>query len=378
MTIPLFKVLMAANADQKVGEVLRSGYISEGPIVAEYERVLQETLALADRPLAVNSGTSALHLAMKLAGVGYGDYVLVSPMTCSATVSPIIQLGARPVWVDVDPMTGLMTPLSLRNTAAMMLPGSIKAVVAIDWAGTPCDYAGLRKSIDLYQRDVPIIEDAAHAMFAKDWAGKQIGANPDPNLYLCWSTQAIKLLTTGDGGLLLPPADQNSRARKLRWFGLDRESKKDFRCEQDIHEAGYKYHMNDISAAIGLANLPYALLHSTYHRRHAMRFWQAFKDLSPRVITPSFNSGSSYWIYTMLVDDRESFIKWMTEREIQVSQVHRRVDTHPAFQSAAAFSTHLPGLEEFAAHQVSVPCGWWLSDGEVETIIEAVRTWAIN
>lgn len=376
--IPLFKVLMAADADQRVGEVLRSGYISEGPVVAEYERVMQETLALADRPLAVNSGTSALHLALKLAGVGYGDYVLVSPMTCSATIVPIIHLGARPVWVDVDPVTGLMTPLTLRNTAAAMLPGHIKAVVAIDWAGTPCDYAGLRKSIDLYQRDVPIIQDAAHAMFAKDYKGQQIGANPDPDHYVCWSTQAIKLLTTGDGGLLLPPADQQTRARKLRWFGLDRESRKDFRCEQDITEAGYKYHMNDISAAIGLANLPYALLHSSYHRRNAMRYWQAFKDLHPRVRVPPFNSGSSYWIYTILVDDRESFTKWMTEREIMVSQVHRRVDEHPAFRSAAFGNTVLVGLNEFAAHQVSIPVGWWLSEGEVETIIEAVRSWVLS
>jgi dTDP-4-amino-4,6-dideoxygalactose transaminase len=373
--IPLFKVLMAADADQRVGEVLRSGYISEGPVVAEYERVMQETLALPDRPLAVNSGTSALHLALKLAGVGYGDYVLVSPMTCSATIVPIIHLGARPVWVDVDPVTGLMTPLTLSNAAAGMLPGDIRAVVSIDWAGTPCDYEGLRKSVDLYQKNVPIIQDAAHAMFAKDRIGRQIGATRDPNHYVCWSTQAIKLLTTGDGGLLLPPAAQNMRARKLRWFGLDRESKKDFRCEQDITEAGFKYHMNDISAAIGLANLPYALLHSSYHRRNAMRFYQAFKDLSPRVIVPPFNSGSSYWIYTILVDDRESFTQWMTEREIQVSQVHRRVDTHPAFDDAAKFRTNLPGLNEFAAHQISIPCHWALSESEVTQIIGAVTLW---
>ncbi len=371
----MFKVLMASDADDRASTVLQSGHIAQGPVVDEFERRLKEVFSLeSDQELlTVNSGTSALHLAMVLAGVGPGDDVCVSPMTCAATILPIIHLGARPVWIDVNPFTGLMDPESLHQRVTR----KTKAIVAIDWAGTPCDYDRLRtRARDVYAKNYPIIEDAAHAMFALDRDGRSIGsAARSKNHFVCWSTQAIKTLTTVDGGILLAPSDDLvERARKLRWFGLDRRSTKDFRCSQDITEAGYKFHMNDVNAAIGLANLGLARDAVDKHRRNARRYNNDLADLD-RVRIRLLNEGSSWLIYTLIVEDRAGFVRHMAERGIETSQVHRRNDEHPAFSEVAGKQEPLKGLDTFSSHQISVPCGWWLSDQDVSQIIEAVRWW---
>jgi dTDP-4-amino-4,6-dideoxygalactose transaminase len=388
--IPLFKVLMAPEAHQEISAVMRSGHIAQGQIVEDFEQRLNLALELDKRQqaLTVNSGTSALHLALHLAGVGPGDIVAVSPMTCAATIIPILHLKARPLWIDVDPITGLMNPLDLRaKLAAFSLPhDSVKAVVAVDWAGTPCNYPAIRAAIreSGIRSQLSIVEDAAHAFGAKNEHGTSIGLAPyiDNSIdhYVCWSTQAIKHLTTGDGGILLAPPYQTERARKLRWFGLDRRSKTDFRAGQQIEEAGYKFHMNDLSAAIGNGNLKRAVRAVSEHQANASFYHHMFKDLK-RIHVPPWHGGSSYWIYTILVDDRDSFVEFMKLRRIATSQVHRRCDEHPAFVrddacSRAAGTWASQGLDFFSKHQVSIPCGWWLSPSEVGYIAETVIKWA--
>lgn len=374
--IPLFKVLMSPAADKAVAEVLKSGHIAQGPKVDEFEKQLKAALGLfnAQEVITVNSGTSALHLAMVLAGIGPGDLVAVSPMTCSATISPIFHLGAKPLWIDVDPLTGCMSTKSL---AKALTDFEVKAVVAIDWAGVPCNYGAIRDIIMSAGTKTAIIEDAAHAMFARGYDGQPIGRKaltPDVEHYISFSMQAIKHLTTGDGGALIPPVAQAERARKLRWFGLDRRSSKDFRSEQEITEAGYKFHMNDIAAAIGLTNLPLAQIAVEQHKTNAKEYWKAFCGLQPKVKVAPYYEGASYWIYTILVDDRASFQAHMTKCGVDTSQVHRRNDTQPAFNDGSAGK--LPGVEAFSAEQISIPVGWWLSAEDKERIISAVRQWA--
>lgn len=374
--IPIFKVLMSPAADKAVAEVLKSGHIAQGPKVDEFEKQLKTALGLfnAQEVITVNSGTSALHLAMVLAGVGPGGFVACSPMTCSATVSPIIHLGALPLWIDVDPLTGCMDTKSLAKALSVF---EVKAVVAIDWAGVPCDYIGIERELKKARSTASIIQDAAHAMFARDQEGVPIGRralHKGTSHFVCHSTQAIKHLTTGDGGVLIPPVAQAERARKLRWFGLDRRSSKDFRSEQEITEAGYKFHMNDIAAAIGISNLPAAQWAVERHRANAKEYWKAFCGLAPKVKVAPYYEGASYWIYTILVDDRASFQAHMTKFGIDTSQVHRRNDTQPAFHSPVL--SELPGLNQFSAEQISIPVGWWLSAEDKERIISAVRQWA--
>lgn len=362
MTIPLFKVLMSPDAPERVKQVLMSGYIGQGPVVDEFEAKLKELFESPVDVLTVNSGTSALDLALHLAGVGHGDEVCTTAATCTASNSVIANRGAIPVWADVDSLSGLISPESV----ARAIGPKTKAIMAVDWGGAPCNYDALRKL------GLPVIEDAAHAFMATRY-GESIARNG--GTFVAWSTQAIKTLTTVDGGLLVCPPEQVERARLLRWFGLDRRSSASFRCAQQIQESGWKYHLNDVSAAVGLANLPLAVEAVQKQRANAAFYHQALVGLS-RVELPPRNSGSSWWLFTVGVDDRPSFEAFMKAQGIDVSLVHARNDKHPCFQRVAVQRVPLTGLDWFAEHACSIPVGWWLSPEDLEYVAESVRAWA--
>lgn len=342
MKIPLFKVAMSPEAPARVAEVLQSGYIGQGEQVEAFEGALQRLLDLPAPPLTTNSCTSAIDLALHLIGVGPGDQVITTPVTCTATNSPIVTRGAVPVWADVDPLTGLIDPADV----ARKLTRKAKAIIAVDWGGALCDYQALKAF------GLPVIQDAAHHL-----------TTPQGD-YACYSFQAIKFLTTGDGGALWCPAWQMERARLLRWYGLDRRSKADFRCEQNIAEVGYKFHMNDIAAAIGLANIE--LAHSTIaaHQLNAAQYAGTFGH--------PWDKQSAWWLYTLLVDDRRGFIAHMADRGIACSPVHARNDTHRAFHFP---NGPLPGVDHFASRNVAIPVGWWLSSDDRRAVVEAVQAW---
>jgi dTDP-4-amino-4,6-dideoxygalactose transaminase len=376
--IDLFKVYMSERAGAGAAEVLASGYIGQGKHVDAFERELRLVFDAERDVLTLNSCTSALDLALRMVNPGPpgdGGFVVSTPMTCSATNSPIVTQGHRILWADVDPVTGLIDPESVARILATPLGPTVLAVVAVDWAGRMCDYNALREVCDPY--GVPIIEDAAHAPLATYNGRYQTRVGGD---YIAWSFQAIKHLTTGDGGALqCPTSEATERARLLRWYGLDRKSKADFRCEQDIEEVGFKYHMNDVAAVIGRVNLPHLGGVVRAHRGHARFYDKVLGDLPPeRVQLPPPDPGSSYWLYTVLVDDRDSFQAHLLERGIATSQVHRRNDHHTAFKAAEhPTSDARPGLEHFAARQCSIPVGWWLSEDDLGRIAEAVRAWAL-
>lgn len=348
--IPLFKVAMSPETPARVAEVLISGYIGQGEQVERFEAALQELLDLPAPPLTTNSCTSAIDLALHLIGAGPGDEVITTPVTCTATNSPIVTRGAIPIWADVDPLTGLIDPADV----ARKITDKTEAIVAVDWGGALCDYAALK------QFGIPVIQDAAHSLTA--------GIGGD---YVCWSFQAIKHLTTGDGGALWCSPRQLERARLLRWYGLDRRSKADFRCEQNIQEAGYKYHMNDIAAAIGLANISGMRELIERHWMNAHEYFLALGN-TPDLKKPPWDRRSSWWLYTLLVEDRQGFISYLADHGIAASPVHARNDTHRAFHFA---NGPLPGVDYFASRNVAIPVGWWLSTDDRRRIIEAVQTW---
>jgi dTDP-4-amino-4,6-dideoxygalactose transaminase len=350
--IPLFKVAMSPDAPARVAAVLASGYIGQGEQVERFEAALQHLLDLSAPPLTTNSCTSAIDLALHLIGVGPGDEVITTPVTCTATNSPIVTRGAIPVWADVDPLTGLIDPKSVERN----ITSRTKAVIAVDWGGALCDYASLAAICE--DEDVPIIQDAAHSLTA--------GVGGD---YVCWSFQAIKHLTTGDGGALWCPPEQMERARLLRWYGLDRRSKADFRCEQNIAEAGYKYHMNDIAAAIGLANIE--LVNSTI-AAHVLNAGYYDHHLEGRMQRAPWDATSAWWLYTLLVDDRQGFIAHMADHGVACSPVHARNDTHAAFHFP---NGPLPGVDHFASRNVAIPVGWWLSNDDRRQVVEQVAAW---
>jgi len=364
--IPLFKVHVAPTAAKLVSEVLASGYIGQGPKVDEFEVMLTLAFDSARPVLAVNSCTSAIELSLHMCGVGPGDEVITTPQTCTATNSPIIARGARPVWADIWADSGNISSADI----ARKITSRTKAIICVDWAGVPCDYAAIRA----VAKGIPIIEDAAHATLAR-YDGQSI-ANTGGD-YVCWSFQAIKHLTTGDGGALVVPKGMEQRAKLLRWYGLDRESSASFRCSQNISEIGYKFQMNDIAAAIGIANLPRLEFVVERCRENASWYadnlprWAQGKDMS--FVLPLKNNDASWWLYTIhAMDGRDEFITFMGDRGIDCSLVHNRNDNHDALNYP---NGKLPGVEAFSRTQVSIPCGWWVTKEDRNRVREAMLEW---
>jgi dTDP-4-amino-4,6-dideoxygalactose transaminase len=373
--IRLFRTSVSADAADRVARVLASGQLAEGPTVETFESQLAGKLSLAPDydVLTVNSGTTALTLALMLAGVGPGDEVVTSPMTCLATNLPILHCGATPVWADVDRLTGLLDP----DSVAKRVTAKTRAILGVDWGGR-VDFNNwqsvYRVAQDAFRnREIPVIRDAAHCL-------PRPGRGAD---YVAYSFQAIKHLTTGDGGALVVPREKAEQARRMRWFGLDRR-KESFRGGQQTDVVGFKWHMNEIAAAIGLANMPLAYGAYATRATNADYYYDRFQDrdrrtlIGPRLLAiQPYNGGGTtnhhLWLYTILVEDRDAFIEFARRRGIEASQVHTRNDDQPLFRD---YRRKLPGVDYFAAHQVAIPVGNWLAPDEVETVANAVVDWA--
>lgn len=356
--IPLFKVGMSDYAPSKVEQVLKSGFIGQGPIVEEFEDELWRVLKSKTRPVTVNSCTAAIDLALDIIGIKPGDEIIATPQTCFASNVGAIHRGARLRWADIDPLTGLIDPVSVGK----LVNEKTKAILAVNWAGKFCNY-GVLKSFN-----VPVIEDAAHTwdVFLKE--------DVERGDYICYSFQAIKFLTTGDGGILICPKDKENEARTLRWYGLDRTKNESFRCTQDITKVGFKYHMNDINASIGLTNIGKADFSVACSRRNSKEYITKVKN--PLLTLPVWDESCSYWLFSMHVKAglKDHFTKYLADNGISSSPVHFRNDM---YSSITQFREgELPGVTSFTDTQICIPNGWWLTLFEQEHIIKVLNDYA--
>jgi dTDP-4-amino-4,6-dideoxygalactose transaminase len=373
-TYPLFKVHVPVSSTlAELATVLASGYINEGMQVTQLTQWLSQRMG-TDKLCLTNSCTSALTVALKLAGVGPGDEVISTPMTCVATNTPIVNLGANIVWADVDPDTGMLDP----GLVAHRITSKTKAVMAVAWAGAPPDLVGL--DLVCRNRGIPLILDAAHA-FDATYQNLQIHRCAQ---FTCYSFQAIKHFTTGDGGALVCLADRDhQRAKAMKWFGLDRDTAKDARgdwkgqqWDADIVEAGYKFNMNNVAAAIGLSQLPHIDRLIATHRANAALYDDLFRDFTPVRPTRKYcDTTTSAWVYTVLVApdaklSRDELLYTLNAEGIHAGVVHVPNDTYTCF---AKYQADLPGVRQFSSHQLSLPCGWWLDGDDVRHIAQRVK-----
>ena len=342
----------------RLEEIIYSGYVAEGEAVYEFEKQLGE---LIGNPycLTVNSGTAALHIALNLIGLKSGDEVISTALTAEPTNTTILLTGAKVVFADVEYETGLISPESIEQN----INANTKAIMVVHYAGMVCDMDKINALSEKY--NIPVIEDGAHAFLSK-YDGKYIGNNSP---YTCFSFQAIKHLTTLDGGLLcLKNEEEYTRARKMRWFGLDKQTP---RLENDITEAGYKYHMNNVNATVGLVQLEFLKENVVKYIENGIYFDQKLKDISGLTLLPYHNNTSpSYWLYTMKVERRDDFIKMMTKNGIGASPLHLRNDRHSVFN---AVKGKTPNLDLFYEEFVHIPCGWWLSEDDKEKIVKTIQ-----
>jgi dTDP-4-amino-4,6-dideoxygalactose transaminase len=348
-----------------VNSVLYSGWIGQGPKVVEFEKKLSYEFENS-RVLALSAGTHGLSLALRLAGVGPGDEVITTPLTCTATNTPILMCGAKIVWADIKPNDLNIDCRSIESS----ITDRTKAIMVVHWGGYPCDMKEIYEIAS--DHDIRVIEDAAHA-FGSVYKSGVIG-NCAYSDYSMMSFQAIKHLTTVDGGALFLRYEKDyERGKLLRWYGINRESpRKDMRCEEDIHEWGYKYHMNDVCATIGLGNFDAAIENVMTARGNA-RYYNKELTGCPgvEVIQTKQDRLSSYWIYTLLVEDRTSFAHMMGTKGISVSRVHERNDKHTFTKE---FRKELPGLESVIDKMICIPVGFWVSKEDREYIVEVIKS----
>jgi dTDP-4-amino-4,6-dideoxygalactose transaminase len=370
--LPLFKVFVAPEARALVDETLFSGYLAQGPKVDAFEQVLREHFG-NERICTVNSCTSAIHLALHLIKREYqlpdGAEVISSPLTCAATNFPVVANRLTIRWADVDPRT---LNIDLADVERK-LTAKMRVLLFVHWGGYPIDYARLAEIKAGYRRrfgqDLIVVEDCAHA-WESSYRGQLVGTVQDN--FACFSFQAIKALTTSDGGLLIAPSDAMCReARLARWFGLDRDNKLDFRSGQDIAHWGFKFHMNDVAASIGLANYPHVRDLVARHKENARVYYEQLSGVAGLSL-PERREGfdSSYWLFTILVRDRPAFVRAMEASGIQVNQVHTRNDKYSAL---AEFQADLPQMDRIAEEMICIPVGWWIGDAERQRIIDAIK-----
>lgn len=357
--IPLVKPYIAPRKEllPAIEETLYSGYIAEGEDVYNFENDLKKFIGNPSL-LALNSGTAALHIALLLLNIGKGDEIISTAMTAEPTNTVIATTGAKIVWADVDEATGLLSPTSVREK----ITEKTKAIMLVHYAGMVCDMNKFNKISDEYH--IPIIEDAAHA-FCSKYNNKIIGSN---SRFTCFSFQAIKQLTTVDGGLITFKEESDvDQARKLRWFGLDKHID---RLQNDITRAGYKYSMNNVTATIGRINLQHKEILDSYIQ-NGKYYDTALKNIPGVTLIPYYpNTEPSYWLYTMKVENRSDFIKMINSNNIMASPLHHRNDTHTVFKNSKAT---LPHLDKFYSEFVHIPCGWWLEKEQREQIVDFIK-----
>lgn len=362
--IVLFHPFVPSRAAEYVARQLATRWIGQGPAVDEFERVFSSRFCRGQATAAVGSGTDALHLAYILAGVGPGDEVITPLFTCTATNIPILYQGATPVFADVQPSTLNIDPDHVRR----LLSERTKAIVCVHYGGLPCDMDELHALAA--QAGVPVIEDAAHALGAT-YKGRPIGAISP---FTMFSFQAIKHITTGDGGLLaLGDRALLEQAKRIRWFGIDRAGKQGGIWDNDIWELGYKYQMTDLSAALGLA----ALEEFDQLLAHRRRLLALYRDGLRPIDGVEFIGGDlddrehAAWLCTVLVDRRRDLQLKLRDHGIESNPVHFRNDRYTLFK---AFRGHFPNMDALDDRYLVLPLHTKMTAEDAERVVQTIRS----
>lgn len=364
--IPLFKVHIPPNVCEALQPVFASGYLADGIQVRQFEDLLRNYVGNPN-VTAMSDVSGAITLALFMAGVRPGDEVIISPMCCTATTMPIANLFAKPVWCDVDPLTGMLDASRIPE----MITSKTKAVLFYHWAGNVADIDAINAIAHSY--GLKTIDDASDG-FGAEYKGKRLGNNGTD--FTAYSFQAIKHITTGEGGaLFFANAEDAERAQWLKRYGIHRPSFRlpngDLNDKSDIPVAGYNFYMNNIAATIGIEQFKYVdTLIARYHENG--RFYdEALKGIpGVRLVKYHPDSVSAYWTYTILVERRTDLIERLREYGIVSQRLHIRNDIYSCFD---AKRHDLPGVDYFDTHALSIPCGWWVTPEDREYIVDCIR-----
>jgi len=304
---------------------LSTRWIGQGPMVEKFEKKFSELFLKNKKCVSTGSGTDALHLAYILAGIKSGDEVIVPVFTCTATNIPLLYMGAKIKFADIDPKTMNISIKSIKK----LISKKTKAIVCVHYGGIPCDMDEINKIAKKY--NVKVIEDAAQAL-GGSYKGKKIGTISD---FTIFSFQAIKHITTGDGGMLCIKDNKLiEKARRIRWFGIDRKKKQLGIWENDIKEIGFKYQLTDLGASVGYQGL----LEFDKVIKHRLKIYNLYlKKLSKNkkikcIHDFSNKKRNAAWLFTILSDRKDFLQKRLREFKIETNQVHFRNDKYSIFK----------------------------------------------
>jgi len=355
-----------------VVDALRSDWLTTGPKVREFERSFALSVQ-AGEAVAVSSGTAALHCAMAALGIAPGDEVIVPAMTFAASANCVVYRGATPVFADVDGATLLIDP----HAVAAKITGKTRAMIAVDYAGQPCDYEALRALAQRHR--LPLVADACHALGAS-YRGQPVGSLADLNIF---SLHPVKAMTTGEGGMITCAGFEMAHAmRRFRNHGITSDH---FQREQlgswlyDMVELGYNYRLSDIQCALGLSQLTKLPQWLARRRAIARRYDAAFKDcpaIRPLAVRADVEHG--YHLYVVQLDgnflaaDRLQLFAALRAEGIGVNVHYLPVHLHPYYRDQFATGEGLcPNAEAAYEKILSLPIFPAMTDGDVDDVIEA-------
>jgi len=337
--IVLFHPHLPEGTIENVADTLKTRWIGQGPKVARFEREFSKKFCENRPALAVGSGTDALHLAYVLAGIEEGDEVIAPVFTCTATNIPLLYQRAKVKFADIQLDSLNIDPNHVRK----LITEKTKAIICVHYGGLPCDMDELQSIASEYR--IPIIEDAAHAVGAK-YRGKYIGSISD---FTMFSFQAIKHITTGDGGMLvLKDHSLDEKGKRIRWFGIDRTAKQMGHWENDIREVGYKYQMTDIGAAMGLVGLQHIDETLALRRSLLREYERSLSDIKGIKFVGGGYTDREHgaWLCTVIVEQRKNLQRKLLEHRIESNQVHYRNDRYSIFGKRRDNVPHMDAIED--------------------------------
>lgn len=365
--IPLFSTVHNDSTEKAMIETFRTGAIASGSNVSLLESQLSGMLGLDDL-VTLADMTSAIYFALLLSGVTCGDRVMTTSFACLATTSAIAQLGAEPVWVDLDKETLTFCC----DDAKEKLCSRVKAVLVYHVAGYPADSQRIFEFCESH--NLKLIEDCNNAMFA------QIGDSYVGNTghYSVFSFYPNRQINGIEGGALYcKNKDDRDRARRLRRYGIDslnfRDQDGEIRVDLDIKEHGWSLTMNNLNCAVAVAQLDDAESRVETARNNARVVFDSLKDIEQLVfIAPTLTAKPSFWVLLALTECRDVVLKRLKKQGVMVSKLHQCNDQYSFFRSSA-FNSHLPVTREIEKEIIAFPIGWWISRQQLNDMISKIK-----
>lgn len=364
--IPLFQAFLSKRMEEVSLEILRSGQIANGPYIAKFESGFGN-LIKHNNVVSFHDMTSAIFIALRLAGVGKDDEVITTAYACIATNMAIAQIGAKAVWVDVLPKSVAIDV----DAVVKCISSKTKAILLYHVAGYPSDSA--RISEICRSRGLVFIEDCNNALGAT-YSDHPVGTHGDFSIFSFYPNRQIN--ATEGGALICKSVEHTEKARALRRFGIDMRSFRDtmgeINPEADITEVGWSVTLNNFCAGLAFSQLDTVNDRISQARINARRLINVIKNLSgidlvsvPEVADPC------YWVLLVLVENRDSALAFFKGKGICVSKLHQRNDVYSVFASEKLKS--LPNTSYLQDRVLALPCGWWLQESDLLFIEATLR-----